>query len=281
LNNQSRKPRIIEITVKKALTRSGLPDIDYALNPYLGCLHGCIYCYARNYTYIKEIRENWGRVVAVKTNLIDILRKEISMVKKGVVGVGTITDPYQPVEAIYELTRRSLILLLEKGFHTSIQTKNTLILRDIDIFEKYVDRIDIGFTITTMNNETARLIEPYSSPPTMRAFALEKISSRGIDTWIFYGPVIPKLNDDEETIKNILLLAKKTRSRVLVDNLHIKSFMYDSNHPLRKYVYMARRYDWKKFYDKVLEMCSSENVKCIIGFYEPSDKHILLDKFVA
>ena len=92
--NPRRKIKIIEITVKKGLTKSGLPDIDYALNPYLGCLHGCIYCYARNYTYVKEIRDNWGEVVAVKINLLDVLRKELSMTRKGVVGVGTITDPY-------------------------------------------------------------------------------------------------------------------------------------------------------------------------------------------
>ena len=86
------------IKVKQALSRSGLPDIDYALNPYAGCYHGCIYCYARAYTRYKDAAQNWGQVIYIKENIVDVLRKEVRRKKKGIVGISTITDPYQPIE---------------------------------------------------------------------------------------------------------------------------------------------------------------------------------------
>ncbi|MEM2852825.1 MAG: hypothetical protein QW438_06515 [Ignisphaera sp.] len=97
--------RVVEIEVRQALTKSGLPDLDYALNPYLGCGHGCLYCYAKIYTRLSEVVANWGKIIAVKKNLLDILTNEVERLKRGTVGIGTITDPYQPIEAIYRLTR--------------------------------------------------------------------------------------------------------------------------------------------------------------------------------
>ncbi|HDJ83372.1 MAG TPA: radical SAM protein, partial [Desulfurococcaceae archaeon] len=120
--------RIIFLKVKEALSKSGLPDLDYALNPYMGCWHSCIYCYARLYTWYKEIADNWGRIIAVKENIVEVLRREIKYKPRGIVGVGTITDAYQPVEALYEITQKSLKVLFSAGFHASIQTKNPLIL---------------------------------------------------------------------------------------------------------------------------------------------------------
>ncbi|ADI31588.1 SPL family radical SAM protein [Staphylothermus hellenicus] len=272
--------KIIFINVKRALSRSGLPDLDYALNPYMGCYHGCIYCYARLYTWINEIRENWGEIVAVKKNLINVLEKEIKYFRKGVVGVGTITDPYQPVEAIYELTRRSIELLLRHGFHVSIQTKNTLILRDTDLLTKHRDNVDVGFTITSLNNKKSRLYEPRASPPSMRAYALKQLSIRGIDTWIFYGPVIPGYNDDLDTRTKIIELARETGSRILIDSIHVKKFMYNKNHPLHQLIPIIRNYPWKRFLSETIKLCREYNVECIPGFAEPSKKESTLDSFM-
>uniref|UniRef100_A0A7C5Z010 Radical SAM protein n=2 Tax=Ignisphaera aggregans TaxID=334771 RepID=A0A7C5Z010_9CREN len=169
--------RIIEVEVKQALSKSGLPDLDYALNPYVGCVHGCLYCYAKAYTRYKKVVDNWGRIVLVKKNLIPTLLREVKKVKKGSVGIGTITDPYQPVEAIYKLSRRSIEALAENGFKISIQTKSSLILRDIDILRMYRDIVDVGITITsTFNTSPMILLEPYSSPPKARIETLRKLS---------------------------------------------------------------------------------------------------------
>ncbi len=271
--------KILFVKVKRALSKSGLPDIDYALNPYIGCLHGCIYCYARLYTRNREVSSNWGEIVIVKENLLEVLGKETKYLRRGIVGVGTITDPYQPVEAIYRLTRRSVEKLLEEGFHVSMQTKNTLILRDLDILSEHSDRVDVGFTITSLSDEKARIYEPKSSPPTMRAYALRKLASSGINTWIFYGPVIPGYNDDLETIKNIILLAKMTKSKVLIDHIHVKKFMYENNHPLKPLLPRIKRYSWNKFYERTMRICKEYGVKCIRGYAEPDTKTLTLDAF--
>ncbi len=268
-----------EVIVSKALSRSKLPDLDYAFNPYIGCWHSCVYCYARLYTRIREVSENWGDIVYVKKNIVEVLSKELKYLRRGTIGVGTITDAYQPIEAVYKITRRAIELMVKHGFHTSIQTKNTLILRDLDILVEYNGLIDVGFTITTLNKDIARIIEPRSSPPQARAYALEKISLNNIKTWIFYGPVIPGLNDDQETIDSIIELAYSTNSIVLIDKLHVKKFMYHRNHPLYTYIGKIRTYNWDKFYERIFETCRKRNVKCFIGLAEPENKHVVLDKF--
>jgi len=274
-----RRIKVLFTKVSHGLSRSNLPDLDYALNPYIGCLHGCIYCYARLYTKQGEASSNWGKVVVVKENLLKVLREEVRKYRSGVVGLSTITDPYQPIEAIYRLTRGSLKILLKNGFHVSIQTKNTLVLRDLDLLIKYHNKVDVGFTITTLNTHIAKIIEPYSSPPYSRAKALKKIADKNIETWIFYGPVIPGLNDDLGTIREILNLAVETNSKVLIDNLHVKPFMKKPEHPLREYIVKLNRKWWGKFVEEVMKKCREYNIECIKGYAEPS-KITTLDKYL-
>jgi len=210
------KIQIVEVDINNALSRSGLPDLDYALNPYIGCLHGCLYCYAKMYTRFRNVVDNWGYIVIIKRNLIDVLSREVKRFRKGVVGLGTITDGYQPIEAIYKLSRKSIEILVENGFRVSIQTKSSLILRDLEILKRYRDFIDIGITITsTSNSSLIKLLEPFSSPPTARIEALKRLSIEGIKTWIFYGPVIPGYNDSIEELLKIISLAKETKRHVI------------------------------------------------------------------
>ncbi len=272
---------VLKTRVKQALSKTGLPDLDYALNPYIGCSHGCIYCYAREYTRDTRIAENWGRIVVVKENLIEVLDKETRKIRRGVVGLATITDPYQPVEAVYEITRRALEILLERGFHVSIQTKSTLVLRDLDILEKYKNRVDVGFTITTLDNSKARRIEPSSSPPTARAEALRKISSRGIETWVFMGPIIPGLTDNIGDIEEIVLLASETRSVLYYDKLRIKPFMQKTG-SLSMLASKTGKYSWQSIYKLVNDLCRRHNVVCKPGFeYPPENKIATLDKYIS
>ncbi len=260
------RARVLETNVYKALSRSGLPDIDYALNPYIGCWHSCTYCYARIYVRNSVVSRNWGSVILVKKNIVEVLSREVKRLKLGAVGVGTITDAYQPLEAIYGLTRRSIDVLLKEGFQVSIQTKNPLILRDLDLLEKHRDHVDIGLTITTFNPRVAEFIEPRAPPPKARASALRKASERGFKTWIFYGPVIPSLNDDDSTIDEIIELAKDTGSKIFIDRLHVKSFMYMPNHPLNELISLTRKYEWRSFLTKVMNKCLKAGVKCVEAF---------------
>jgi len=262
--------RIGYIEVRSALSRSGLPDIDYALNPYAGCAHGCIYCYARLYTRPRDAAENWGSMVYVKRNLIEVLRREVKRFRRGVVGVGTITDPYQPIEVREVLTRRAIELLLENGFAVSIQTKSPLILRDLDILRSHPGRVDVGFTITSLDPEKARFIEPRAPDPRSRAAALKRIADACVETWIFLGPVIPGINSSMDEVVRIVELAAETGSKLLVDKLHVKRFMWGG--PLEAYARRALRYPWRRFFEDVLRLCRDYGVRCIEGLAEPSEE---------
>ncbi len=274
------RPRIVFVRVREALSRSGLPDLDYALNPYMGCWHSCTYCYARIYTWYREAAENWGEVIVVKENIVDVLRKEVKYKARGVVGVGTITDAYQPVEAQYKLTYESLKVLFSAGFHASIQTKNSLILRDLDLLAENKNLVDVGFTITTLDNHIARLIEPRAPPPQARVKALETIASHGIETWVFMGPIIPGLNDDDTTIEEVIRVAKETNSIFYYDKLRVKDFMLKEDYKLRNYALKSKHYDWNKLFNKIKYYCRIHGVKCLPGMeYTQTRPKSTLDKY--
>jgi DNA repair photolyase len=162
----------------------------------------------------------WGRDVFVKENVLEILRREVRRKPKGVVGVSTATDPYQPAEKGLEVTRRALTILIEAGFPVSIQTKSPLVVRDIDLIRG--KKIDVGFTITSTDKEFQRKFEPGAPPPEERISALETVSSLGIITWIFYGPIIPGYNDAPDEMERIVRLGAKTKSKIIYDRLNIK-----------------------------------------------------------
>lgn len=263
------RPKVVFVKVKSALSKSGLPDLAYALNPYIGCYHACLYCYARMYTRNREISEHWGDVVAVKENLLEVLRREVRELPRGVVGVGTITDPYQPVESEFMLTRGSIKLLLESGFGVSVQTKSPLVLRDLDILSGAREKADVGLTITFVDDEAARAFEPRAPPPSQRVKALEALSARGVKTWIFYGPIIPGVNDDEGTMRGLVELASATGSTLYYDKLRVKEFMWA--HPaMRALAERAQSYDWGSLFGKLLAICRERGVECKPGLeYRP------------
>ncbi|RDD52251.1 radical SAM protein [Nanoarchaeota archaeon NZ13-N] len=255
------------IEVKEALSKSNLPDLDYALNPYFGCEHSCIYCYAREYTPDKEVSENWGKIIKVKKNLIDLLKIEVKKKKRGVVGLSTITDPYQPIEKELELSRKGLEILLKNGFKVSIQTKSDLVLRDLDFLTQFKDLVDVGLTITFLDKDIAKKFEINAPEPERRINALYRLSENGIKTWVFYGPIIPKVNDNLEIIKELVKIAKETNSIFYYDKLRIKKFMLKSDNPLiKEMVNSSKNYDWKNLYKKIEEICKENGVKCLPAF---------------
>ena len=207
---------IKEIIAKTALSPSKLPGLDYALNPYRGCEHACVYCYAPS--VIHWDKGKWGELVEVKVNLPRILSKELRVKKKGVVGLGTVTDPYQPAEKKYEITRRCLELLLMHDFPVCIQTKSSLVLRDIDLLKKF-SNIEVGVTLTALDESVREKLEPGASSVEERLRALGELSKNGINTWVFLGPVMPYITDVGALIDAI---AKVKPKYVLVDKLRLK-----------------------------------------------------------
>lgn len=207
---------VIEAEARRALSRSGMPENDYALNPYLGCQHACAYCYAMDMTRFPD-GAAWGDFVIVRKNIVSLLEAEIKGKRRGIVALGTITDPYQAVEAKFRLSRGCEEVLLRNGFYTTIQTKSPLVLRDLDLLKAHRDMVDVGLTITTLDMEAALRVERKTPSPEARARALRELARNGIRTWIFYGPIIRGYNDSREEAERIIGLAAETNSEIFFD----------------------------------------------------------------
>jgi len=265
--------RYVRIRVKRVLSDSGLPDLDYAVNPYAGCAHACIYCYARSYTPYRDAAERWGEVVYVKVNAPEVLERELRGRRRGVVGVSTITDPYQPIEAEEEVTRRCLEVLARRGFRVSIQTKSPLITRDLDLLEARPELFDVGLTITTMEPEVARIIEPRAPPPAVRARALEEVARRGIRTWVFLGPILPGVNDSPESIRRVVEVAERTGSILYYDFLRVKPAVKGLRAlgpRWRAIAARARDPSWRRRVEEiVVSECRARGVECEPEFDAP------------
>ncbi len=253
---------------RKALSKSGLPDLDYALNPYIGCEHGCIYCYGRCYAP-PHVAERWGELIVVREGIDAVLRREVARVKPGIVGVGTISDAYQPIEEREELTRKCIEVLLKHGFRVSVQTKSSLVARDVDLLRD--PRVDVGITITFIDDTKARIFEPRASPPSDRIEVARYLKSRGIENlWIFYGPVIPGVNDDEETFREILSIAKELSSVLYIDALHPKKFMFEKG-VLSKEAKLVKSAWFRKKIEEMFRKCAEVGVVCKPGFEGDAD----------
>ncbi len=184
---------ITEIDVKSALVRSKIPGVDYVINPYLGCAHGCRYCYA---VFMRRSSRGhsaspWGSFVEVKINLLDILRSELRRKKQpGRALLASVCDPYQPVEARYRLSRGCLELLRDYGWGIDILTRSPLVTRDLDIFRKMPD-VSVGFSIPTDDDRVRHILEPQAPPIPARVRALALVHAAGLHTWVFVAPMLP------------------------------------------------------------------------------------------
>ena len=188
--------------------------IDYNMNLYRGCSHGCIYCDSRSNCYHIE---NFD-IVKGKENMLNILENELSKKrKKGIVGIGAMSDTYNPFEIKYEQTRGALKLISKYGFGVSIDTKSDLILRDIDLLKEINSKnnVIIKFTITTPNDELSRIIEPNVCVSSKRLEAIKTLSDNGIFAGVMMNPVLPFITDKEEDIKELVKLANEYGSKFI------------------------------------------------------------------
>ncbi len=263
------------IICKTALSPSKLPGLRYSLNPYRGCEHGCVYCYSPSVIGDREFAMNWGKVVHPKQNIVEVLTREVKRKPKGVVGVSTVCDPYQQLEAKLELTRRCIELLSRYGFDVSIQTKSSLVLRDVDIIKPH--GFEVGATITTMDRELAGKLEPGASPPDARAHVLEEFASRGVETWLFFGPIIPEINDSAESIKKVIEMAKRTNTKIIYDKLNLRRWVLDRLAPVleRERLGLTKRLPaltgkklgwWLRTCSLIESICRGLEVKCEPAF---------------
>ena len=224
--------RVAEVECRSVLNKSGLAD--YAVNCYAGCEHGCCYCYARFATRFSHPGEEWGSFVDVKVNAPDVLAREVKRKRVGRVFISSVCDGWQPREARYRLTRQCLEILLHYGYRLTILTKSALAGRDLDLLEAK-EGVELGVTITTLDEGLCRLIEPKASPPAERLSLLEEAKRRGIATYIFLGPLLPYLSDSEENMAPLLKAVKEVGiDYFYVDRLNRRFGVWSSVHNLLK-----------------------------------------------
>ena len=187
------------------ITRNQSPDIsfDRSINPYRGCEHGCSYCYAR------PTHANMGLSPALdfetqlfaKPNAAELLRAELSKngYKPSTIALGSNTDPYQPIERRYRITRQILEVLAEFNHPVGIVTKSALVLRDLDILKPMAEKglVKVAISITTLDRKLSRALEPRASMPDKRLQTLQMLSDAGIPSAVMVAPIIPALNDHE------------------------------------------------------------------------------------
>ncbi|MED3024754.1 MULTISPECIES: SPL family radical SAM protein [Bacillus cereus group] len=208
----------IEILAKKILTRSNHPDswfdIKYNLNIYRGCELACAWCDSRSNRYGLDNFDN----VQVKVNTVELLQRELASKRnKGVIGIGSFSDPYTFAEKDYKLTRASLQTISQFRFPVHIKTKNDLILRDLDVI-KEISRVhsSVAFTITTTDDELASRIEPGASSISRRLEAIKKLASEGVYVGILLFPIFPFILDNKENIVNVVRAAADNGAHYII-----------------------------------------------------------------
>ena len=226
--------KIRTIQCKSVLTKSNLPKVDYCVNPYVGCLHACVYCYARFMRRFTGHGEPWGHFLDIKLNAPEILAKELTKKpKRGTVLLGSVTDAYQSSERKYRLTRAILEILLKHDFPVSILTKSDLVVRDMDLIKQF-SNCEVGLTVTSMNKNVARNFEPRAASPKRRIEALATLHQNGIATYAFIGPIMPGLTNLEaifETIQGKVAFVMAESLNLKCDNRHFIEAVLSAKYP--------------------------------------------------
>jgi len=226
-----------EVEVKGALNAvKGMP-FEWSLNPFLGCAHACFYCFSRAYHARyreRNVGSDFDRNVEVRVNIPDILRRELRRHREGSLAIGTATDPYQPIEGKYQLTRRCLEALVDYPMPTSIVTKGPLVVRDIDLLKKLDEKTELTvyFSVPCVDEEIVKKTDPGTAPPRQRLRALRMLRDAGIDAAVLCMPVLPSISDSEESLDAAARAASEAgatafRHRPLKIDVEIQDYYYD------------------------------------------------------
>jgi len=200
---------------RSAITKvDGMP-FRWSLNPYTGCVHQCTFCYVRGF----ELRagrpsdDRYGASVRVKTNLVERLRVDLARRswKREQVAIGTATDPYQPAEGRYRLTRGAITTLMEFETPFSIVTRGPLIVRDIDVLSEAARRVEVSVNVSvpTLDDRVWRTTEPHTAPPRQRLEALRRLAVAGVRCGVGMAPILPGLSDDPDKLREVVRAARE------------------------------------------------------------------------
>ena len=214
------EPRRAEVTFLEQPCKSALNPVKgmgfkWSLNPYMGCEHRCTFCYVRAY----ELRadrpsgDGYGRTVRVKVNVAEVLRLELARRswRREMVAIGAATDPYQPAEGRYRLTRACLQALRDFATPAGLITRSPMVIRDLDVLTQLARRAEVSvtFSLPTLDLEVWRRTEPGTPPPRQRLLALEKLVAAGLRAGISMAPILPGISDRPEQLEEVVRAARQ------------------------------------------------------------------------
>ena len=256
---------------KNIIVKSSIPGTDYVINPYTGCQHRCIYCYAefmKRFTDHKS--EEWGEFIDVKQ--FDTGNIHPHKYDDNTILLSSVTDPYIPLELKYKNTRKILEALVETEANVSILTKSKLAERDIDLFTQFKN-IEVGISITTLDEDFADLIEPVASRPMERLELIKTLKEHNIKTYIFISPFFPEITD----FRSIIKASKEFSDYYMFENLNFRPHnikriynLIEETNPdlLGKYKRFRKTpANWNFIKEEIRAYCKQENLQCKIAFH--------------
>jgi len=265
--------KIKEIKAVSIITKSNLPDSDYVINPYTGCMHACLYCYARFMKRFTGHLEPWGDFIDVKVNAPDLIPVKTKKYKGKSIFLASVTDAYLSLERKYQLTRKILEKLIPLRPDLGVLTKSDLVLRDIDLLKQFKN-CEVGLTIATSDDNLRKEIEPLASSIPNRIKALKELHEAGIKTYVFVGPIMPFLTD----WKKIIIKTKLHSDFYMFENLNVRGSIWGSikkwlevKHPdlLKEYekIYFSKNDYWYKVEEEIKQFCKIQKVNFKIYFH--------------
>jgi DNA repair photolyase len=214
---------------RSALNRvRGMP-FDWSLNPYMGCVHRCTFCYVRAFELRADrpFDDRYGTSIRVKVNVAEVLRRELARPswKQEPVAIGAATDPYQPAEGRYRLTRSCIEALAEAHNPFSLITRGPLIVRDVDVLAEAARRaeVSVNFSVPTLDERVWRTTEPGTAPPRQRLRALKTLVDAGIKAGVGMAPILPGISDRPEQLAEVVRAAREAgATHVWANLLHLR-----------------------------------------------------------
>ncbi|MFW9970822.1 MAG: radical SAM protein [Candidatus Odinarchaeota archaeon] len=256
---------------KSIITKSNIPSIDYVINPYTGCQHGCIYCYAEfMIRFTGHKGDKWGQFLDIKT--FDLNKIKPQRYNGKVILLSSVTDPYLPLEKKYQNTRKILEKLIGTEAEISILTKSKLVVRDIDLFKKFKN-VNVGISLSTLDENFAKIIERAASKPLERLEAIKEISKAGIKTYTFISPYFPEITD----YKAIIMKSKEYSNHFSFENLNFRPHnvprimkIIKEHYPelISKYKNIQRDQGyWDILETEIIDYCEKENLNYSVEFH--------------
>jgi DNA repair photolyase len=211
---------IVQVEYREEPCRSALNHVKgmmfkWSLNPYMGCAHRCTFCYVRAFELRADrpFDERYGRSIRVKINVAEVLARELARPswEKEHIAIGAATDPYQPAEGRYRLTRACLEVLADAANPFSIITRGPMIVRDLDVLERAARRASVGvtFSIPTVDEEVWKRTEPSTAHPRQRLRAIKELVAAGIDARVGMAPILPGISDSREQLADVVRAARE------------------------------------------------------------------------